>query len=76
MSLLNNMAIPHRPVIKDNELTTIKIRPVFNSSLKVRNVSSLNEAVYPVINLLNNLLDLLLYFSSISHVFMADIRKV
>ena len=51
--------IPHRPVIKDGDLTTTKISSVFNCSLKVRNASSLNEAVYPGINLLSDFLDLL-----------------
>ena len=26
--------IPHRPVIKDSDLSTMKMRPVFNASLK------------------------------------------
>ena len=64
----------HRSVIKDDDLITTKIRPAFNCSLKVRNAPSLNEAIYPGINLLNDLLDLLLYFRSNSHVFMADIH--
>ena len=72
----NYIQILHCPVIKDDDLTTPKIRPVFNCSLKVRNASSLNEAVYPGINLLNDFLDLLFYFRSDAHVFMADIRKV
>ena len=63
-------------MIKNDDLTTTKIRPVFNCSLKVTNASLLNESVYPGINLLNDLLDLLLYFRSNSRVFMADIRKV
>ena len=71
----NYIWITHRLVIEDDDPTTTKIRPVFNCSLKVRNAPSLNEAVYPGINLLNDLLDLLLYFRSNSHVFMADICK-
>ena len=66
---------PHHSVIKDDDLTTTKIWPVFNYSLKVRNAPSLNEAVYLGINLLNDSLDLLLYFRSNSHIFMDDIRK-
>ena len=62
-------------MIKDDDLTTTKIRPVFNCSLEVRNPPSLNETVYPGINLVNYLLDLLLYFRSNCHVFMTDIRK-
>ena len=37
----NYIWIPHRPVIKDDDLTTTKIKPVFNCSLKVWNAPSL-----------------------------------
>ena len=62
-------------MIKNDDLTTTKIRPEFNYLLEVRNALSLNEAIYPGINLLNDLLDLLLYFRRNSHVFIADIHK-
>ena len=39
--------IPHRPVIKMDGLTTTKIRPVFNCSLKVGKAPSLNNAAFP-----------------------------
>ena len=67
--------IPHRPVIKMDGLTTTKIRPVFNCSLKVGKSPSLNEAAFPGIDLMNNLLSLLLYFRTNSNVVLADIMK-
>ena len=47
----NYVWIPHRPVIKDDPVTTTKIRPVFNCSLKTGNKPSLNEAAFVGINL-------------------------
>ena len=67
--------IPHRPVIKMDGLTTTKIRPVFNCSLKVGRAPSLNEAAFPGIDLMNNLLSLLLYFRTNFNVVLADIMK-
>ena len=67
--------IPHRPVIKSEQQVTTKIRPVFNCSLKTQGRCSLNEAAYPGINLLTDMLDLLLMFRSNKHVMLADIRK-
>ena len=67
--------IPHRPVIKTEQQVTTKIRPVFNCSLKTRGKCSLNEAAYPGINLMSDMLDLLLMFRSNKHVMLADIRK-
>ena len=42
--------IPHRPVIKMDDLTTTKARPVFNYSLKVGKSPSLNEINYTRLN--------------------------
>ncbi len=67
--------IPHRPVIKDEDQTTTKVRPVFNCSLKTNKQPSLNEAAYAGVNLVNDLMKLLLYFRSNKHVLIADIRK-
>ena len=67
--------IPHRPVIKTDDQTTTKIRPVFNCSLKVGKAPSLNEAAFPGIDLMNNLLSLLLYFRTNNYVVLADIMK-
>ena len=65
----------HRPVIKSQQQVTTKICPVFNCSLKPQGRCSLNEAAYPGINLLTDMLDLLLMFRSNKHVMLADIRK-
>ena len=67
--------IPHRPVIKMDGLTTTKIRPVFNCSLKVGRAPSLNMASFAGIDLMNNLLSLLLYFRTNNNVVLADIMK-
>ena len=48
--------IPHRPVVKTDPLTTMKVRPVFNCSLKVRGKPSLNEAAFPGIDIMAKLL--------------------
>ena len=69
------IVIPQRPVIKMDGLTTTKIRPVFNCSLKVGKAPSLDEAAFPSIDLMNNLLSLLLYFRTNSNVVLADIMK-
>ena len=67
--------IPHRPVIKMDNLVTTKIRPVFNCSLKVGKSPSLNEAAFPGIDLMNKLLTFLLYFRTNNLVILADIMK-
>ena len=67
--------IPHKPIFKMDEQTTTKIRPVFNCSLKTNGKYSLNEAAYPGINLMGDMLDLLLQFRSNKYVMLADIRK-
>ena len=54
--------IPHRPVIKNSERVTTKIRPVFICSLKTHGNYSLNESAYSGINLINNLIEILLKF--------------
>ena len=68
--------IPHRPVIRNEANVTTKIRPVFNCSLKMGKAPSLNEAAFPGIDLMNNLLLLLLYFRSNFYVVLSDIAKV
>ena len=67
--------IPHRPVIRNEANVTTKIRPVFNCSLKMGKAPSLNEAAFPGIDLMNNLLSLLLYFRSNFYVALSDIAK-
>ena len=67
--------IPHKPVIRTEANVTTKIRPVFNCSLKMGKSPSLNEAAFPGIDLMNNLLSLLLYFRSNFYVLLSDIAK-
>ena len=67
--------IPHRPVIRDSGLVSTKIRPVFNCSLKTKDGPSLNEAAYPGVDLMSNLLNLLLQFRTENKVLLADIRQ-
>ena len=68
--------IPHQPVICVDEHTITKIRPVFNCSLKIGKLPSLNEVAFPgVDNMLNNLLSLLLYFRTNDYLVLADIVK-
>ena len=67
--------IAHRPVIRTEANVTTKIRPVFNCSLKMGKSPSLNEAAFPGIDLMNNLLSLLLYFRSNFYVLLSDIAK-
>ena len=71
----NYIWIPHRPIIRNEDQVTFKIRPVFNCSLKVRNSLSLNDASYAGINLMGDLLELLLSFRSNEFMMLADIRK-
>ena len=66
---------PHRPVFRTEANVTTKIRPVFNCSLKMGKSPSLNEAAFPGIDLMNNLLSLLLYFRSNFYVLLSDIAK-
>ena len=67
--------IPHRPVFKTDEQTTTKIRPVFHCFLKANGKYSLNEAAYPGINLMGNMLESLLLFRTNKYVMLAYIRK-
>ena len=67
--------IPHRPVIRDDETCTTKIRVVLNCSLKIDKSPSLNEASYPGVNLINSLLELLIRVRHGKFLAMGDIRK-
>ena len=71
----NSKWIPHRPIIKADPLVNTKIRPVFNCSLKVKGLPSLNEAAYQGTDLLNNMFSLLNYFRTNDFVLTADIKK-
>ena len=68
--------LPHRPVIKDEDQTTTKIRPVFNASLKThKDKPSLNEASYQGVNIMANMLHMLLKFRTNSKVLLGDLEK-
>ena len=72
----NHVWIPHRPVIKEGEQVTTKIRPVFNCSLKTRkDLPSLNEAAYPGIDMIGSILKLLMYFRTNKFVMLSDIKQ-
>ena len=62
-------------MVKTDPLTTTKVRPVFNCSLKVRGKPSLNEAAFPGIDIMAKLLDLLNYFRTNRYTLLADIQK-
>ena len=68
--------IPHRPVFKDEEQATTKMRQVFNCSFKAKkSCPSLNEASYAGINLMGDMLALLLHFRTNKYVYLADIKQ-
>ena len=67
--------IPHRAVIKSDPLTTTKVRPVFNCSLKIKGAPSLNEAAHPGPDMMSDLVGLLNYFRTNKYILLADIEK-
>ena len=68
--------LPHRPVYKDEDQSTSKIRPVFNCSLKTRkDKPPLNEASYSGVNIMQNMLLLLFKFRTNSKVLLGDLEK-
>ncbi|HWI50021.1 MAG TPA: A17 family peptidase, partial [Rummeliibacillus sp.] len=68
--------IPHRPIIRQTEQVTTKIRPVFNCSLKSnKTLPSLNEAAYSGYDLMNSLLKLLLVFRTNRTVVISDVKQ-
>ena len=72
----NYIWIPHRPVVKTDEQSTTKMRPVFNASLKTKKgTPSLNEASYCGVNLMKDMNELLMLFRTNSYVYLSDIRK-
>ena len=75
VNVYSHIWIPHRPIIKNEPHVTTKIRPVLNCSLKIGNNPSLNQASYPGIDLLNNLLTLLIKVRTNNILAVADIRK-
>lgn len=71
----NCIWVPHRPVFKEGQGVTTKIRPVFNCSLKRRGGTSINDAAYSGVNLTAQLLDLLLTLRKNNYVLLGDLRK-
>ena len=68
--------LPHRPILKKQAQVTTKIRPVFNCSLKTsKNSVSLNNAAFPGINLMKDMIKLLLTFRTNDYTLLADIKK-
>ena len=67
--------IPHRPVIKTEDQVTTKLRIVLNCSLKIGKTPSLNEAAYPGVNLLNDLLKLLIKVRQDDFLVLSDIKS-
>ena len=67
--------IPHRPVIKQDENVTTKIRIVLNCSFKIGNSLSINQCAFPGLDLFSDLLGLLLNVRSNRFCVLADIRQ-
>ena len=67
--------IPHRHVVKTQDNVTTKLRIVLNCSLKVGDAPSLNEAAYPGVDLMNDLLTLLLKIRSYKYFVSSDIKQ-
>ena len=67
--------IPHRAVLKHDAQTTTKVRVVLNCSVKTDSFPSLNEAAYPGVDLMENLLKLLLMIRTNNYFVSADISK-
>lgn len=65
--------IPHRPVIREDRITT-KIRPVFDASCSANGVS-LNDCLYSGPNLLAKIFDILLRFRLNKIGILADIKQ-
>ncbi|GFR71744.1 Gypsy retrotransposon integrase-like protein 1 [Elysia marginata] len=66
--------LPHRPVIREESLTT-KIRPVFDASCKGANGVSLNDCMNSGPNLIPDLVQILLRFRQWKYALTADITK-
>jgi hypothetical protein len=67
--------IPHREVVKNDPTCTTKVRPVLNCSAKVGKEPSLNEAAFPGVNLMANMLNLLIGLRYDKYLVLSDIRK-
>ena len=67
--------IPHRPVVKHESNVTTKVRIVLNCSLKIGDSPSLNEAAYPGVDLMNDLLMLLVRIRANKYLVASDIKQ-
>ena len=70
-----NVWIPHRGVHKTDETSTTKTRVVLNCSFKSGNSPSLNEAAYPGVDLMQNLVKLLISSRTNNYLITADIKQ-
>ncbi|GFS80097.1 integrase catalytic domain-containing protein [Trichonephila clavipes] len=70
----NSYFLPHRPIVKDDNITT-KIRPVFDASARVTGQSSLNDLLYKGPNLIEQIPDILDRFRRYPIGLSADIEK-
>ena len=75
INIKDHVWIPHRPVVKNCDQVTTKLRIVLNCSLKIGDSPSLNEAAYKGIDLVNNLLELLLKIRNGNYLVMSDIKQ-
>ena len=66
--------LPHRPVERDDKLTT-KVRPVFNGGARRKNQVSLNDILHTGPNLLPKIYEMLLKFRMHQIAITADIEK-
>ena len=71
----NFIWLPHRPVYKNDDQATTKIRAVFNCSLKTSDKPSLNEASYQGINNMQCMLMLIMLFRTNKFVLLGDLRQ-
>jgi hypothetical protein len=68
--------LPHYPIVRQDELVnTTRIRPVFNCSYKSNGNPSLNDASFAGIDLVNKMLDVIMYARTNSNIVLADIEK-
>ena len=66
--------LPHRPVVREDSLTT-KVRPVFDASCRGVNGISLNDCVETGPNLIPDLIEILIRFRRYRFALTADITK-
>ncbi|GFR12308.1 uncharacterized protein TNCT_49861, partial [Trichonephila clavata] len=70
----NGYFMPHRPVLRDDKLTT-KVRMVYDASSNEKHLNSLNNCLHPGPNLNPNILDMIINFRTFNIAFCADLEK-